>query len=318
MSQLTPIPGLPKWITQAGSKDQAKDPTDLSQLLKAKNQADQLAKGMDLNHPKQSSSQVSAAAIERYQSSYQYSQTMSMQIETREGDKVTVDFRQLYAQYQEFNRQQMAEEGPKGVRYFESREALEATAFEERFAFSVEGDLNEDELKAIFDVFEQVDRLANEFFNGDIEKAFQQAVELEIDFGQLKSFNLDLNRSETRATSYQQSAVAQYQDVQKQGAEKAEEYGVDVGDLPPYLQSWQAAIEKLDEQFANAQAMFDEMMAGTLTQRFPEQDSFEGWLDRVKSFHQNLFDLAQKSNETNLNPQESAESDESLADAAKV
>ncbi|UQB41724.1 hypothetical protein JX580_08595 [Thiomicrospira microaerophila] len=297
MSQITPLQNLPKWLGQTDKQNEKNDRQDLTGLLKAKQQADQLSHAArapvktDVFNPHQ----LSTAAVQRYQAAYQYSETMSLQIETREGDKVTVDFRQLYMQYQEFNRQQMTEQGPKGVRQFESREMLEMTALEERFAFSVEGDLNEDELRAIFEVFEQVDELANNFFNGDIEKAFQQAIDLKIDFGQLKSINLDLTRSETRAVSYQQGALAQYRDVQKAG-ESAEKYGVEMGELAPYLQAWQSAIEKLDELFANSQKMFDDMMAGSLAQRFPEQDSREGWFERVQKFHQELAEaFAEKS-----------------------
>jgi hypothetical protein len=282
MSQITPLQTLPKWLGQTDKQSDKTGNQDLAGLLKAKQQADQLS-----HAAKSSSAQISNASMQRYQAAYQYSETMSLQIETREGDKVTLDFRQLFAQYQEMNHQKMTEEGPKGVRQFESREMLEMSAFEERFAFSVEGDLNEDELRAIYEVFEQVDELAKNFYNGDIEKAFEQAVDLKIDFGQLKSMNLDLTRSETRAVSYQQGALAQYRDVQNQ-AESAEKYGVEMGDLPPYLQAWQSAIEKLDEQFANAQAMFDQMMSASLAQRFPEQDSREGWFERVQKFHQEL------------------------------
>lgn len=291
MSQITPLQILPKWPGQTDKHADKNGQQDLTGLLQAKQKADQLshAAKQPTKTDALNNAQISSAAMQRYQAAYQYSETMSLQIETREGDKVTLDFRQLYAQYQEFNRQQVTEQGPKGVRQFESREMMEMTAFEERFAFSVEGDLNEDELRAIYEVFEQVDELAKNFYNGDIEKAFQQAVDLKVDFGQLKSVNLDLTRSETRAVSYQQGALAQYRDVQK-GDDSAEKYGVEMSDLPPYLQAWQSAIEKLDEQFANAQSMFDQMMAGSLAQRFPEQDNREGWFERVQKFHQDLAD----------------------------
>ncbi len=80
-----------------------------------------------------------------------------------------------HSKYQEQKTEQSAELAPKGTQYFESKEVMEATYFEERFGFSVQGDLNDDELAAIFKVFEQVDELANNFFDGNIEKAFQQS-----------------------------------------------------------------------------------------------------------------------------------------------
>lgn len=280
------LPGL------AFGQSEAKSPLSIVDLFNAshKKNAAENPKSGEANLPvkRLDHASMSAASMQRYQGSYQYSNTMSMQLTTREGDQVTVDFRQLYAQYQEFSRQQVSEEGPQGVRYFESREAMEMTAFEERFGINVQGDLNQEELGAIFEVFSQVDQLANKFYNGDIEKAFEQAMNLQVDFGQIQSFSLDMTRSEMRAVSYQQTAVAQYQQVQNSNDKEGQ---VVVKDLPPYLQGWQSAIERLDEQFAQAQKIFDELMADTLVQRFPEQDSREGWFERVKSLHQEMAGL---------------------------
>lgn len=284
-----------------GNSENSKNAKDLSQLSPAQKQAQIQANELLSKQPSDDFSPSAkglqaVAAMEKYQNAYAYSQTMSMSLTTQEGDRVQVDFRQLYAQYQEYKREQAAEEGPKGVRMFESREAMEATAFEEKFAFSVEGHLNENELKAVFDVFEQVDSLANEFYNGDIEAAFQKAQDLNIDYGQLKNLSLDLQKSETRSTSYQQAAA--YKGVQQTpvGESKDEQAtpqdGGNIADLPPYLQKWQDAIKTLNEQFENARSAFDELMAGTAAQRFPEQDSQQGWLDRIRSFHDMLAEAA--------------------------
>ena len=231
---------------------------------------------------------MAAAQMTSMESAYQYSESMSLQLTTREGDTVSIDFRQMYSEYQSYRSEQAAVSDPSGVRYFESKEAMESTAFEERFAFSVNGDLNEDELKAIFDVFEQVDKLANSFFDGDIEKALAQAVELDIDFGQLQSFQLNLTQTESRAVSYQQAALAEYDTVQ----ESNESIGGNISDLPPYLAQWQLAIEKLDAQFVESQKVFDGVMSDVTAQRFPDQDSQSGWLERVQSFHERLSEYA--------------------------
>jgi hypothetical protein len=225
----------------------------------------------------------------QYQQSYAYSQTMTMQIQTQEGDTVQVDFRQLYAQYQSYKSEYGQEEGPSGARYFESTEEMEATAFEERFGFSVQGDLNEDELNAIFDVFEKVDALSNEFFNGDIEKAFAKAQELEIDFGQIQSFSLDMQKTEMYAANYQQAQA--YQGVQDTETGDAVSGG-QIAQLPPYLQNMQDAVEKLDEFFANAREKFDEWLADSLAQRAGEEGQAETWYDRVKEFHDQLANAA--------------------------
>lgn len=271
---------------------------DVGNLANAKQQADAknvLDEYQDDFLPSAKGLQA-AAALEKYQNAYSYSETMSLSLTTREGDQVTVDFRQLYAEYQQYKREQSYEEGPKGVRMFESREALEATAFEERFAFSVNGDLNEGELKAIFDVFEQVDKLSTDFFEGNIEQAFQKAMEMDVDMSQISNLSLNLTKTETRVTSYQQAAA--YQGVQQQPVEgvKAEQEDGDddasVADLPPYLQRMQDAIESLNERFENAREAFDEMMSGSLAQRYPEIADRPSWFDRVSSFHDKLAEAA--------------------------
>ena len=247
---------------------------------------------------------IAAARMEHFESAYQYSETMSLQLTTKEGDKVTVDFRQLYAEYQSQRQMQAQEEGPQGVRYFESREEMEVTAFEEQFAFSVNGDLNEDELKAVFDVFEQVDELANSFFDGNIEKALEKAMSLEIDYGQLQSMQLNLTQTESVATRYQQSALSEYENVKEQteggeGEESAEAYGVSMTDLPPYLEKWQAAIEKLDLYFEESKPVMDELTADVAAQRFPGQDTRLSWFDRVQEFHARLIEYAAAQREEN-------------------
>lgn len=269
-------------------------------LLQAKNKADQLqmaagqANGADTKDRFDGSAKglQAYAATEKFQQSYAYSQTMTLSLTTQEGDEVRVDFRQLYAQYQQAQQTQAQQQGPEGVRYFESRETLEATAFEERFGFSVEGNLNEAELNAVFDVFKQVDRLASEFFNGDIEKAFEKAQALNIDFGQLKSMSLDLNKQESAAVSHQQAKA--YQSVESNQDTESGAKG-QISQLPPYLKNWQDVIQRMDEQFADARDSFDKLMAGSLAQRSestPGSQDFSAWYGRVSRFHDKLAEVA--------------------------
>lgn len=248
---------------------------------------------------KPSAKGLQAAALgSRLEQSYAYSQTMSLSLTTKEGDEVTLDFRQLYAQYEAQQQTQYAEQGPKGARYFESRSEMEATAFEERFGFSVEGHLNENELDAVFSVFEQVDQLANEFYNGDLEKALEKAQELNIDFGQLSSVNVGLSKTEVQTSAYQQ--VAAYQGA-KPGVHSEDEaqgqHAQDIKHLPPYLQQWQTAITTLDAYFEESRSTFDNWMADGLSQRFPE-GSPSSWFERVASFHDQLAEVAKLDKQT--------------------
>ncbi|KUJ72804.1 hypothetical protein [Thiomicrospira sp. WB1] len=262
-------------------------------------QAIQAARGEAAGFSPSAQGLQAMAKSSSFEQSLAYSHTMTLNLQTREGDSVQVDFRQLYAQYQSYKQEQSAEMGPQGARYFESREAMEATAFEERFGFSVQGDLNDEELNAIFDVFDQVGKLADEFFNGDVEKAFEQAQNLNVDFGQLKSMDLNLEKTQTMAQRYQQTQGYQQGDV-PESAEKPQ--GGDLSQVPAYVQEWQSVIERMDEQFAQARERVDQLMAAVMGQKeqiassdesasskdTSETENATNWLDRIQSFHDRL------------------------------
>ncbi len=280
--------------------------TDISGLVAGKlaaEQAEQLAKSTigkkeDAYFEPSQTGVERAAMMRSLESAYHYSETMSLSLTTKEGDQVDVNFRQLYTSYQSYKEFQAGEQGPTGVRYFESREALEATSFEEHIGFSVQGELSEEELQAIYDVFEKVDALANHFFNGDIEKAFENAVALDVDFSQIDSLSLNLTQTEMKVMQYKQAAMAEYQRAQRESAEapeqagmaadNAEEHIAEVGDLPDYLQNWQEAIASLDSFFERANEVVSDMVGEVAAQRFPDQDSRQSWLGRVREFHERL------------------------------
>lgn len=70
-----------------------------------------------------------------------------------------------------------------------------------KISFSVEGDLNADELAAIRSVVEQASTLAADFFDGDLPKAFANAAALDIDAAQLARVGLKLSVRVTYAAS---------------------------------------------------------------------------------------------------------------------
>ncbi len=74
------------------------------------------------------------------------------------------------------------------------------------YSFSVEGDLNEAEMTAIEDLLEQVNGLADEFYDGDLATAFDMALDLESDGDQIAQFSLNMRQQQ----NYQYSGVTQY------------------------------------------------------------------------------------------------------------
>ena len=77
------------------------------------------------------------------------------------------------------------------------------------FSFSVNGELGADELKAIGQLVSDTNELAEEFFNGDIETAFNQALELGFDEQELSSFALQLTKVENT------SVIKAYETISK-------------------------------------------------------------------------------------------------------
>jgi hypothetical protein len=81
---------------------------------------------------------------------------------------------------------------------------------ESTFSFSVKGELDEDELKAIGQLVADANELAEGFFNGDIETAFNEALELGFDEQGLSSFALQLTKVENTAVIKAYETVSRF------------------------------------------------------------------------------------------------------------
>ena len=79
-------------------------------------------------------------------------------------------------------------------------------------SFSVEGELDADELKAIGNLVNDAADLADEFFNGDIDAAFKQALELGFDEQELTGFALQLTRVEQVQVIQTYESVSHFKD----------------------------------------------------------------------------------------------------------
>jgi hypothetical protein len=84
------------------------------------------------------------------------------------------------------------------------------------FSISVKGELDENELKAIGQLVFDANELAEEFFNGDIETAFNQALDLGFDAQELSSFALQLTKVENT------QSIRAYETVSRFDGDKVE------------------------------------------------------------------------------------------------
>ncbi len=119
------------------------------------------------------------------------SRSFEMEVTTQEGDKVKI----LVNSGQSFSGQQVNyADGSTSIDGFEAS----FSSFD-NLSFSVEGDLNEEELAALNDLFGQVNDVAETFYGGNIEQAFDQAMTVGMDPEQLASFAVNMNQTETVA-----------------------------------------------------------------------------------------------------------------------
>ncbi|MCG5511206.1 DUF5610 domain-containing protein [Ectothiorhodospira lacustris] len=132
---------------------------------------------------------------------YSRAESLELTLTTREGDKVTVQF-QSATDIQA--RGGMSRDGDQSMQWLDVSRAKQSG-----YRFSVQGDLNAQELEAIENLVRDVSGLANEFFNGDVQKAFEMVPDLRFDSSQLASMDLSMTRVE------QYSATARYQQTQQ-------------------------------------------------------------------------------------------------------
>ncbi|TXR53425.1 DUF5610 domain-containing protein [Reinekea thalattae] len=133
----------------------------------------------------------SSQGINAY-SQYQYqSQTFELDLVTKEGDKIQIRSavtEENYAAYGSDNSASSVQWGASGS---------------SDYSLYIEGDLSDEERADLEALLEQVNELANEFYNGDLNTAFSMAQQIGIDGTSLKSMDLSMTEVEaSRVGSY--------------------------------------------------------------------------------------------------------------------
>lgn len=128
------------------------------------------------------------------------------------------------------------------------------------FSFSVEGDLDADELKSIGSLIDQVGSLSDRFFGGDLDGALKQAKELSLDDNELVGMSLSLKQSQAAAIQQRaQSATkepAQASD-QPSTSQAATDQTQSLGDLGQIFGPFADYLTRLQEMIAQANSLFD-------------------------------------------------------------
>lgn len=142
------------------------------------------------------------------------SKSSELLIRTRDGDEVTLSFSRQNSVYYAGSSYQTQNVAPtSGSSYQASAsQSLFSYLSEMGVSLSISGDLDEEELTAISKLVENISKLANEFFYGDVQKAFTEALGLGYDKDELVGFSLQLTKTQSAAVTSEYAEVQQYSD----------------------------------------------------------------------------------------------------------
>ncbi len=166
------------------------------------------------------------------------------------------------------------------------------------FSFSVQGDLNPDELKAIGSLVQQMGSLSDRFFSGDLQGAFDMAQQFQLDDTQLASMSLDLKQQQTIAWS---GVLAQTTQTEAPVTPLPVEGGaLPVADKAPaaaeeILAPLADYLQQLQEMMTQANSFFEpeqqsELSRWVVANQIGSPDpSLEAVFDRFNNFNQRMF-----------------------------
>lgn len=201
---------------------------------------------------------ASEPSVVTLQSSLRVQNALTLDIVTREGDRVNVQFVQaVAAQSQQANGVQWAQA--------EGQQAWEMT---------VSGQLNDAERSALGGLLDDVQRLSEAFFAGDLGDALQQAMSLTLDGKALASMSLSLTQESfvSRSRAYAPQPI----ELPTPQLESLK------APLASYVDSYMAALERASP-LVDAQQVFADMVQALL----PDESRMPVW----RAFHDGLNEL---------------------------
>lgn len=139
------------------------------------------------------------------------------------------------------------------------------------FSFSVEGDLDADELKSIGSLIDQVGSLSDSFFGGDLDGALKQAKELSLDDNELVGMSLSLKQSQAAALQQRSEAAkaaSATDEASSSGSTVPGEQASSTTDLGQFFAPFADYLARLQEMLAQANSLFNQ----------DKQEELNGWV----------------------------------------
>lgn len=233
---------------------------------------DDLASGLNTPVPSGNSGSAAVAAYsERFAAR---AETFDMQVTTRDGDRLSISVASASASWSQSSVAAASNGNGSAVVASSQSGSLQIGGWQ----VSVEGELDEEELAALKDLFGQVQDLSGKFYAGDLSGAFDRAMQLDMDGSQLASMSLHLTQTSVRQATDAYSAVAQ------QGGQAASAVN---DDLVDYARGLLDALRSADTLAEDAKGTLEQLLDGgfALDERFSES-----LLEKAKALNERLLD----------------------------
>lgn len=178
----TPLAEVPESVASPiPDRMQAKNLNDLHIIQELQSHVERL----DTSKSHQSGAAEGARA---YDYRVSEARTFDFQLRTAQGDQVTVRINASHAGAAQYGRG-------------DNHSGLTLAGQSSSFMFSVEGDLNEKELKAINELLSAVGDISAAFFAGEFDQAFERASNFRLQGSQIDSFALKLQMTKTEQST---------------------------------------------------------------------------------------------------------------------
>jgi len=225
-----------------------------------------------------------------------------VQLTTQDGDTISISLASVDYASREF---QQTDDGS----------SFGLTAYSgSQFSISVDGELDEDELTAVYDFLGQVDSLAQSFFSGDLDSALEQAMSLDYDTSELASFAIDFSYTEVSVST---RAYQNVQDLGEGGSRGLASMPNIVEPMKQFADEMKAMVDKA--------SLFQEATAGMLDlleQFVSSRAENEGVRpsERIQEFARSLLEeyLPAQQDQVNEAATESPEQGEGVEDLIEV
>lgn len=219
-----------------------------------------------------------AASIASSSYSYSREESQSLELTTADGDKVSLSFSSLQsAEYAETFAQLDTEEVQAQL------SSQSASVYQGvNFSFSVEGELDEDEIEAISDLVQELGELSDEFFTGNPDEAFERALALDFDESEIAGFAYEHTLKERVQVTQAYQEVAGYTEKEELPIEN------EIVPISKYMQHLFALVESSQQKLSNGQdlaSLANEVVG--LQQR--DNENPQAALDRFNNFNAKLI-----------------------------